>query len=463
MAMRLTKLTLPDWAARLLKGKRNANSPKSEPIEQLRKVAHVQNIGRYAFAFGVDWEIFESAKEFHQICKTAYKEGQSFKIRMPNAELVGFTGALPKDHLKAYAAAVHLAETVSLGNIEVFFFALPNGEHSLIALNDSKPVSHLDLIGKHEELMQMLTEFLTMHSGQAIRVVSNSDLFEDAEKMSLEEAFGRPDDMTRLTSLPNYKLRKTILWGLLPVALVLVGLGGWYDWQLRQEEKARLAQQQDPNFIYEQQVEPALQTIKFNAQDTLGAWLAMVKDLPIAREGWQLVGADCLVAGCTVKWTRFVGSYNDFYNYNQLKEASTQQIQTGDQPATAMIESFIAMKGDVSNLTVTRPVSRASLPLARPVLQTLGAFLQDMSLLKAGSARLLQPKLFPETGAAVENIQMPVVKGEWSTTQELWVMGDLVLPDGPIEVQKLSIYQDEKKQRWLVTLTGNYYAKGKNF
>ena len=108
-------------------------------------------------------------------------------------------------------------------------------------------------------------------------------------------------------------------------------------------------------------------------------------------------------------------------------------------------------------------LSRDQLPLMRETLQKVASQLQDISLVPETTVQLKQPELYPNTGATADQIAKPVVRGEWSINHELWTLGELQFDDPTLVLQTITLEQNEKTKNWTYTLTGHYYAKGKNF
>jgi len=357
------------------------------------------------------------------------------------------------------SAAVHLAETASLGGLEVFIFELPDGLYSLTALNDSQPVPHFDQVGSQQDAMGWITEYRALQSDQPIRYVGNVDWLDNVEQMSLAEAFARPDQVANLSALPNYKLHKLL--GLILVPSVLLAGGGfaWMEHLRQVEEQERLAREQDPNYVYEKAVGPAMQQTGLQAQITLERWREVIFKIPTERAGWKLSKIVCEPINCSATWKRDFGSYQDFHAQPLDGLTSSSEAQTGESPANADITTVLTvptLPGEAKGLL------RPQLPGLRDVLQQIASQLQDISLVPDADVKLKKPELYPATGATIEQINNPVAKGEWSIKHELWTLGELSFDLPHLVLKGLTIEQDEKTKNWTYTLTGNYYAKGKN-
>ena len=91
-------------------------------------------------------------------------------------DVVGYVKALPETNGKKYAAALHLADRLSQGGIEIFCFHLKDDLYSFIALSDSKPVPGHDYIGSKENVWQLGNDFANLQEQQAIRYVGMSSI-----------------------------------------------------------------------------------------------------------------------------------------------------------------------------------------------------------------------------------------------------------------------------------------------
>ena len=225
------------------------------------------------------------------------------------------------------------------------------------------------------------------------------------------------------------------------------------------EEQERLAREQDPNYIYENAVLPAMKQTGLQAQITLDRWREVIYRIPTARAGWKLEKIECKPTNCTVTWQRDFGSYNDFHANPLDGTASSSEVQNGDSPSKANIANVLTVPTLPDE---AKGLVRADLPPLRQVLQQVASQLQDISLLSNAETQLKKPELYPSTGASVEQINNPVVKGEWGISHELWTLGDLSFEGPTLVLQSLTISQDDKTKNWTYKLTGNFYAKGKN-
>lgn len=417
-------------------------------------------VGRTHFVFGLVWQLFADKKELANIQRRSRAQGYSHFVVTSSEDIIGLASSLDQTAgKKPLSAAIHLAETASLGGLEIFIFELPTGNFSLTALNDSQPVPHFDQVGTEQDVLGLVTEYRALQSDQPIRYVGNVDFFENIEQVALLEIFKRPDSRANLLALPNYQLRKLLVLVLVPSVIAVVAAVAWFEHQSQIREQERIAREQDPNYIYENAVGSAMQQTGLQAQIMLERWREVIFRLPTQRAGWKLDKIICIPANCTVTWRRDFGSYQDFHADPIEGTSNSSETQNGDSPAKADITSIL----NVPNLPEdVLGLKRSDLPRLREALQQVASQLQDISLVPDADVKLKKPELYPATGASIEQINKPVAKGEWVISHELWTLGDLSFDASNLVLQNLTIQQDEKTKNWVYTLTGNYYAKGKN-
>lgn len=417
-------------------------------------------VGRNYFSFGLEWQLFSDRKELSTLLRNSQEKGYSHYVVSSSEDMVGLVAGIgSKESKKAMSAAIHLAETSSLGGLEVFIFELPNRLYSLTALNDSQPVQYFDQVGSQEEVLGLVAEYRALQSDQPIRYVGNVEFFENIEQLALNDAFKRPDNRASLTPLPNYRLRKLLALVLVPSVLAFAAGAAWFQHMQQVEEQERIAREQDPNYIYENAVGPAMQQTGLQAQITLERWRELIFRIPTARVGWKLDKITCQPTACTVSWKRDFGSYQDFHATPLDGTTSSTEAQNGDSPANAGITTVLTVPSQPAE---AMGLKRADLPGLRQTLQQVASQLQDISLLKDVEVKLKKPELYPATGASIEQINNPVAKGEWTITHELWTLSDLSFDLPNLVLQNLTITQNEKTKDWTYTLTGNYYARGKS-
>jgi len=102
------------------------------------------------FLFGIDWEYSAPAGSKNKELQAQRKKGLGFYALSHFEDVIGFISALPVAKGRKYAAALHLADRLSQGGIEIFCFHLREDLYSFIALNESKPVPGHDYVGTKE-------------------------------------------------------------------------------------------------------------------------------------------------------------------------------------------------------------------------------------------------------------------------------------------------------------------------
>lgn len=446
------------WLARFGKTepKRPERTPGLQGIESARSVL----IGRQHFVFVMDWRLFANRADLSNSMRAAQRQGYSHGLTM-SGDMVGFAAGLDRQMpSKPFSAAIQLAETVSEGGIEMFIFKFADGQYSLTVLNDARPVPQFDQMGSLDDVRSMVNEYKALQAGQDIRFVGNTDLFEGMQPLSLNDAFSAPEAAAALKKLPNYRLRIQLLLVLLPLVLLAAAIVGWLQWQRQAESQRRQAQAQDPNRNYEQQVDASLRQLGPSANVMLAQWRSTIVGVPVERAGWKLEKIVCQPTACTASWQRDVGSFKDFKATPMVGVEGITETQSGDNPAKASIETVLPL-GLAS--AEGQPLVRSELPNLTQAMQVVASDLQDISLLEDVKVKLLPPELFPATGTSAQQLARPVVRGEWSITHELWSLGELVLAYPAQVLRDLTIQQDDKTKKWIYTLTGHYYAKGKNY
>jgi hypothetical protein len=456
-----SSMTSTRWSLRFGKDKRKDMAHDFRQAQEVEMAKSIL-IGRNHYVFAVDWRLYTRQRDLSRTMRNLQRQGYSHCVTTA-PDMAGFaSGVDRKIRQKPHSAALHLSETASNGGVEMFVFRITDRLYSLTVLSDAKPVPHFDQVGTFEEVMSLIQEYQTLQSGQSIRYVSNIDKIEGVEsldKLALNEAFGQPVSETALLTLPNYQLRLLLALVLVPASLLFLGGGYWFYTQQQEADKRRQAQMQDPNLAYEQKIDAALQQIGPFAPELLDRWRATIGQLPVSHVGWRLDKISCQLDACTASWLRESGSFNDFKSHPPPGISGMSSSQPGESPAQALIETtFPVVIADAQ-----RQWKRSDLPDSEQAAMSLASQLQDIALLKEAEVKLKPAELFPSTGAVAAQLARPVVRGEWSIQHELWSLGDLRLQLPAQAVQSLTIKLDEKTRNWVYTLTGHYYAKGKNY
>jgi hypothetical protein len=453
--------TLERWKSRFGKSERTKSEPLSRNAQAIDGAKSIL-IGRHHYVFVLDWRLYNRSSDLSRTMRTVQRLGYSHYLTAAT-DIAGFAYGIDRRiKQKPHAAAMHLAETSSRGGLEMFVFRITETLYSLTVLSESKPVPHFDQVGSLDEVMALIQEYKALQSGQAIRYVGNVEELLDIEKMALSDAFGLPDPEAALQGLPNYQFRIQLAAIMVPVVLIASAGGYWWFSQKQKTERQRLTQQQDPNLIYERQVDSALQQIGPDGNLALARWREVFGKLPVTRSGWRLEKVVCEKDSCTAHWRRESGSVNVVKSHPPAGMVSMlpSKPQSGDSPAEALIETTFSVEPP-AGVELSR--KRNELPTSDQAETVLTSQLQDMALLPDAHVKLKPPELFPSTGATLEQLMRPVIRGEWSITHELWSLGDLKLNLPAQAVQNLTIQLDEKTKNWVYTLTGHYYAKGKKY
>ena len=451
--------TLERWKSRFGKSERRTSESLSRNTPAVDSAKSIL-IGRHHYVFVLDWRLYNRSSDLTKTMRTVQRLGYSHYMTAA-MDIAGFAyGVDRRIKQKPHSAAMHLAETSSRGGVEMFVFRITETLYSLTVLSESKPVPHFDQVGSLAEVMALIEEYKALQSGQSIRYVGNVEEVAGLEKMALSDAFGLPEPEAALKGLPNYQLRIQLALIMVPVVLIASAGGYWWFSEKQKSDRLRLTQMQDPNLVYERQIDSALQQLGPEGNQALVLWREVFGKLPVARSGWRLEKVVCQSDTCTVSWRRESGSVHDFKSNPPAGMVSMSQSQTGDNPADAVIETTFAVALP-SGAEQAR--KRSELPSSQQAELVLTSQLQDIALLTDAQVRLKPPELFPSTGAKTDQLMRPVVRGEWSITHELWSLGDLRLALPAQALQSLTIQLDEKTKNWVYTLTGHYYAKGKKY
>lgn len=414
------------------------------------------------YVFGLDWRFYTDRKDLSQTLSAARKSGLTHYATNPTEDFVGLGRGI--DHSqgrKAYAGAIHLAESVSRGGVELFVFQLSDDLFSVTALNDSRPVADFDMLGSRNEILALAGRYQFQQGDENIRQVGNTGLLENEEHVELSHAFSGPDGSVRVKALPDYRKLALVGLGVLIFALIVTLVWWWLSAEQRKADQAKRQREQDPNYIYEKAIASNFNLSGLPAQLQLEGWRQVINDIPENHKGWALSKINCLPRQCEVLWERDYGNYKDFYMLPLKDVESSAEAQKEDNPAMATIQTV---------LKVPRPhpipaeLKRIGLPLLQDTVQSLSSQLQDLTLLSNSAAKMKPPELYPASpGLNAGQLQKPVLRGEWTFTHELWSLGDLEFKGGALMFQNLLIRRDESSKQWMYTLTGNYYAKGKDF
>jgi len=174
-----------------------------------------------------------------------------------DGDVVGFLSGPAWLRGRHYSASLHLASRISQGGLELFAFAFADGQHAVLALQESRPLPGFDYLGDKATARTLVEEFMAIQRGQPMRLVGNTDGLEGREEVSPEDLFVEPAKSARLRSLRSWRaVRRGLVFAVLAVA---AGFGvDHYLEQRRQETlkelQASSAYQQK---IYQSEMEAA--------------------------------------------------------------------------------------------------------------------------------------------------------------------------------------------------------------
>jgi hypothetical protein len=442
--------------------KTNTSIDSSESQESALPVAQIEQIEKHHFVFGLDWRFYTDRKDLTQTLNAAKKDSYTHKVVTQTEDLVGI-GRIEEDKKKnrLYSGSLQLAQGISLGGVEIFVFQLQEDNFCLVALNESRPVVGFEKSGTRSEILALAGEFQLAHVGHNIRQVGNSGSLEHEEHIKLAEAFSKPDENIRIKKIPDYRILFIGIFILMGVGFVAFLIYGYFNEAKLKEAAKRLAQERDPNFIYEKGIAGALQGLGLPAQVQLERWRNTINNIPMSRHGWSLTEIKCLSEECKISWVRQQGSYTDFFSVTQAHEIISIENQQGSSPASSAIQTLLKVPPTSDGKL---GLLRESLPSLSSSQRSLGSQLQDLSLLENSQVTLSPIKLFgaPEA-VTLPQLNKPVVHGEWQFVHELWSLGEVSFKLPALVLDELTIYKPEKSDKWNYSLTGKYYAKGKDF
>jgi hypothetical protein len=420
-------------------------------------------INQHHFVFGLEWRFFTDSRDLSRTVRAAKRDGFDHHVVAQTDDLVGI-GRIPSLPKKArlYSASLHLSQSVSRGGAELFVFKLDADLFCLVALNDSRPIIGFEKAGTRSDIMALAGEFQLSQVGYTIRQAGNTGALEHEEPIKLTEAFGQPDNETRVKAIPDYKIL-----ALKVAAVVGIGVMGFLIYGYINDAKIkaaaeRLARERDPNFLYEREVEASMKKTGLPAQQQMARWQAAIQDIPLSRQGWTLTDIACQPDQCTLNWVRDYGSYAEFFAAPQANEVRSTESHAANNPASSKIQTVLTVPAAPF---ATVGLDRKELPGLAQTQRLLASQLQDLSLLENSSVELKSAELYPApSGLKAAQINKPVVRGEWTIEHEIWSLHDLSFSMPGLVAESLSIFvQPEKSNSWVYTLKGRYYAKGKDY
>lgn len=451
------KSTLSAWLPQRLRTPTNAPPPEGEAWSAMHTVV----MGGVSYLFGVEWRFAPSSSALRHELNEARIQGSSHYILSPMRDVVGYVHTLPKRRETPCSAAIQLSATVSDGGIELFIFSFDNEQYGLVALNGSQPVPGFDYLGSRSDVLQLAEDFKAIQQGQVIRVAGDAGLLEEEERLARDSVFRQPESSAKLQKLPN-PTQTRILIATTVTLTVLIGTGFY----MVQAERERIAEEQrkleqDPNRVYERTIAKALQDAGVAGPAVLGNWLSVVGNLPLHHRGWTLTKLSCTPPECTGTWTRAFGNFAEFHDDLPFDITSSQEVQQGENPAMATIQTVHAVQApqDPTHL------ERNALNEPRATLRAIASKLQDTSTLRNANTTLTQPTLYPDNSpGSVGQLHRPVMRGRWSIQHEIWTLRDLPLSAYEVpELLEITFTPTTADAPPLYKLSGSYYAKGKSY
>lgn len=424
--------------------------------------AQIVMVENQHYVFGLEWRFFTDSKDLNRTLRAAKRDGFTHKVVTQTEDLVGI-GRIPTPPRKGrlHSASLQLAQGVSMGGLELFVFKLDQDLFGLVALNESRPIIGFEKLGNRSEIMALAGEFQLSQIGYTIRQLGNTGALEHEEPIKLSEAFAQPEESsTRIKAIPDYKILLLKTLAVVAVGMLVFFVYGSINEAKIKENMKRMAQERDPNFIYEKDIQGGMSSTGLPAQVQMERWRSAIKDIPLTRQGWSLTGINCLPNECTLSWKREYGSYADFFAVSQAHELRSTESQTANNPASSTIQTVLKVPTVQSSIAL----ERENLPKLEDTHRLLASQLQDLSLLKNSTVELKKPELFPAAaGLTLEQINRPVVRGDWSISHEIWSLNDLSFPIPAMVIDSLNISPPQKSNSWTYTLKGRFYAKGKDF
>ncbi len=462
-------------------GKRplDANQPSSS-AQPVGSVASTAMVAGTRVTFDLEWSPVEDSTSPGPELLRARKLGYTHFVMLPDGRLVGLSKGIQGGSGKPHSAVVMLIERFSSGGAEACILGLGK-RVAFVGLMDRRPVPGFDrLLDTLDEALSLLRTFRDIHVDENVRVATNlPDQIANAETLQLNAIFEMPESGSMVRQLFNRALFRTVVSGVAAITVVGGSIAG-YLWnqhkeQLKKEEAARLAYENDPNRVYERDIDQLLIRAGLPGNALLTNWREIIRTLPLSREGWSLQRVECKRQDeeCVATWIRNYGNFSDF----ETKTANSDLSKPATGSDVDLLKSALTTRYPVkttlpasaaasSSETELPTLQRNQLPLESEATSLWGSRLQDLTLVASGShtpaATSLRPgRLFgPPSVHDMKLVNRPVVSLGWQVSDSIWSLPSIDLPDSAVPE---TLIVELSPTQVVYTLSGNLYAKGKTY
>lgn len=457
----------------------DTNQPSSS-VQSVASVASTAMVAGVRLTFDLEWSPVEDSTSPGPELQRARKLGYTHFVMLTDGRLVGLSKGIQGGSGKPHSAVVLLIDRFSSGGAEACILGLGK-RVAFVGLMDRRPVPGFDrLLNTLDDALSLLREFRDIHVDENVRVATNlTDQIANAEPLQLNSIFEMPETSSLVRQLFNRALLRTVVSSAAAIAVVGGSIAG-YLWnqhkaQLKKEEAARVAYENDPNRVYERDIDGLLTRAGAPGNALLTTWREIVRTLPLSREGWSLQRIECKRSDeeCVATWIRHYGNFSDFATKTADTDLSTpttgsdtdllKSALTTRYPVQSTLPSSLAASTSESELPTLK---RARLPLESDATSLWGSRLQDLTLVASGSgaktATSLRPgRLFgPPSIRDMKLINRPVVSMEWQVSDSIWSLPSIDLPESAVPE---TLVVELSQTQILYTLSGNLYAKGKSY
>ena len=417
--------------------------------------AKLVTIDGVRYVLGLEWRLLPPTRSLQRTLSLARKERKSQYVLTDMEDIIGFCGALPYKWTFAYSAALHLAGRLSQGGLELYAFALANGQCMVVALNESRPIPGFDFVGEADIARGLMDEFLAIQQGQPIRLVGNAGWLEGEESVALEDIFAQP---VRAARLKRLWADNAVKWAAGVAGVLALAVAGGHYWvEMEREQMIAAAQNPliDPNAQYQKALAQAWAEVPAPGPHLLRQWQNLMADLPLVHAGWRLKNVECDAKLCKAQWSRLYGTYADFFKQLPPNSQSAQEVQEGDNALQAMVVSHHSVVAE----DIETPWRNAALPRMDHALRELSSDLQNFSLLGQVQVELSKPTLFGGTQDP-QSLNAAVMTGQWTVQHDASTLGYLTVPDyGVPKRLVLQVSPTKEKSAMTYVFEGQYYVQ----